>query len=140
MRSIGRVQAGGAALRAGGAGRVAGGFSLGGGRAAPPAELTGASAVAALGLGLLAAQEEAEAPARDAAARQRAESLLDELQGLQRDLLRGGGDPARLARLAALETGEQGADPVLRELVQGIVLRAQVELARRGWGGAGSGD
>src|SRR5919107_659408 len=42
---------------------------------------------------------------RDAAARRRASSILDELQGLQAELLGGRSDPSRLARLAALQSG-----------------------------------
>jgi hypothetical protein len=40
-----------------------------------------------------------------------------------------------LERLAAYQTGEAGADPLLRDAVEAIVLRAKVELARRGWTG-----
>jgi hypothetical protein len=74
---------------------------------------------------------------RDAAARRRAEAMLEELGGLQRDLLAPGGagaDPAgRLRRLAALRAeAEDGADPALREAVRAVALRAAIELARRG--------
>jgi len=138
MQEIGRVQAGGPARRTSGSGRASSGFSLGGARESRAGEVGGSGAVAALGLGLLAAQEAGEAPARNAAAHERATALLDALDGLQRDLLRGGTDRGRLDRLAALEHGEEGADPALREAVQAIVLRAKVELARRGWGGTGS--
>jgi len=132
MRELGGVQAGGPLRRArGGAARA--GFSLGGTAASAAAGLLAGEAVAGIGLGLLAAQESAEAPARDAAARARAEGLLEELTGLQRDLLRGRRDPGRLERLAALEAGEEGADPALREAVRAIALRARLELARRGW-------
>ena len=40
-------------------------------------------------------------------------------------------DPARLARLAALEAGEEGADPALRDVVRAVALRARIEVARR---------
>jgi hypothetical protein len=86
-----------------------------------------------VGLGLLAVQEGGDRAARDRAAGQRAESILQELRDLQHDLLRGGGDTNRLERLAALGQGEEGADPLLRQAVRAIVLRARVELARRGW-------
>ncbi|HYZ33746.1 MAG TPA: flagellar assembly protein FliX, partial [Crenalkalicoccus sp.] len=56
-----------------------------------------------------------------------------ELGGLQAELLGGTPDPDRLARLAALQDGEEGCDPGLREAVRGLALRAAVELARRGW-------
>ncbi len=137
MRGIGRVTGGVAAL-AGRGGSRAGGFSvrLGAGGAEGAAAAGG---VAPVGLGMLALQESGTAMERNAAARRRAEALLEELQGLQADLLLGGATEARrLARLAALETGEDGADPALRETVQAIVLRARVELARRGWGGSTS--
>jgi hypothetical protein len=55
------------------------------------------------------------------------------LQALQRDLLHDAADMNRLERLAAFETGEVGADPFLRDAVEAVVLRARVELARRGW-------
>ena len=132
MREISRV--GGAP--AAGAGRTASrgrtGFALDQG-AAPATEAGGAAAVGPVGLGLLAVQEGGERAARDQAARRRAESILQELQSLQRDLLFDGPDMNRLERLAAFETGEDGADPLLRDAVQAIVLRARVELARRGW-------
>jgi hypothetical protein len=55
------------------------------------------------------------------------------LQALQRGLLRDGSDPHGLERLAALREGEAGSDPRLQEVVRAVVLRARVELARRGW-------
>ena len=39
----------------------------------------------------------------------------------------------RLERLAALETGEAGPIHSCAMRLQAIVLRARVELARRGW-------
>jgi hypothetical protein len=130
MRGIGRVTGGTAAPLGRGGGRP-GGFSVrpdAGGVAGAAA----AGGVAPVGLGMLALQESGTAMERDAAARRRAESLLQELQ---MELLAGrAAEPGRLARLAALETGEDGADPALREAVQAIVLRARVELTRRGWG------
>jgi|GEM_PF-6192816 len=132
MRGVGRVTGGTAAMVGRSGGRT-GGFSVrcGADEVAGSLALGGAAPV---GLGMLALQESGNAAERDAAARQRAESILNELQGLQADILAGGGTaPDRLARLAALETGEDGADPGLREAVQAIVLRAKVELARRGW-------
>jgi hypothetical protein len=137
MRGVGRAgggaPVGGTAGGVRGSGRAGAGFSLpaaGGGGAAGVAAT---AAAAPLGLGLLALQEGGEAARRDAAAHQRAESLLEELAGLQRDMLDGGADPARLQRLARLAPGDAGADPTLRSIVQGVVLRAHVELARRGW-------
>ncbi|TDH58525.1 hypothetical protein E2C06_32160, partial [Dankookia rubra] len=97
------------------------------------AESAAAGAAAPVGLGLLGLQDSGDRAARDQAARRRAESILQELQSLQRELLHDGPDMNRLERLAALETGEDGADPSLRDAVQSVVLRARVELARRGW-------
>ena len=76
-------------------------------------------------------QENGDRAGRDAAARRRASSILDELQGLQAELLGGRLDPARMARLAALQPGEEGADPGLREAVRAVALRARIELVRR---------
>lgn len=90
------------------------------------------AAAAPLGFGLLGLQELGEDAARDFVAMRRAASLLEELQGLQADLLRGGANPARLARLAMLGDGEDGADPGLRDAVQAIGLRARIELIRHG--------
>jgi len=127
MRRIGGVGPAGPLAGRPGA-RGAGGFRLGApGRAAAA---TGA-ALAGISGGLLALQEAAEAPARDAAAGRRATAMLEELDGLLLEMLSGPVDPGRLARLATLESGEEGADPDLREAVQGIALRAKVELARR---------
>ncbi len=138
MRGVSGVSKGGTAAgtRAKGAGRFAGGFSVGGpGAAASPgaaSEAAGAATpVAAAGLSLLAAQENGDRAGRDAAARRRAASILDELRGLQTELLGGRPDPARMARLAALGTGEEGTDSGLREAVRAIALRARIELARR---------
>jgi hypothetical protein len=116
-----------------GTSRSATGFTLDGtgtGSAAA-AGTAAASATAALGLSLLAVQENGGRAGRDAAARRRAASILDELQGLQAELLGARADPARLARLASLQTGEDGADPGLREAVRAVALRARIELARR---------
>jgi hypothetical protein len=61
-----------------------------------------------------------------------AESALDELRALQLDLLRGGTDSVRLARLATLAgSTDLAGDPVLRDAVAAVRLRARVELARR---------
>jgi hypothetical protein len=133
MREVGRVAAGGAARAGRATGRGAGGFTVGQPGDPRTAEAAGTAAASAVGLGLLALQEGGDRAARDQAARRRAESMLQELQELQRDLLRDGPDTTRLERLAALETGEEGADPILRDAVRAIVLRVRVELARCGW-------
>jgi Class II flagellar assembly regulator len=135
MRGIGTVGASRAAPgKAGRAGRS--GFSLGqvgAGQGQAASETAASTSLAGVGLGLLAVQSGYDEGERDAAARRRAESLLEDLAGLQAELLGGAPDPERLARLASLAaSGEAGADPGLRELVEAIALRAQVELARRG--------
>lgn len=100
-------------------------------------EASATTEVPAPGLGLLSLQESGSGTERDAAARRRAGDILEELNGLQIELLSGGaGDPARLARLAALESGDDGADSKLREIVQAVVLRATIEMARRNDGRA----
>lgn len=136
MRGVGGVGKGGAAGNARGVARAAtGGFTVGAGATAsgPATERTGAcSAAAAVGMSLLAVQEGGARSERDAAAGRRARSLLRELQGLQTELLGGRADPARLRRLAALESGEEGADPGLRDAVRAVALRARIELERRG--------
>ena len=135
MRGVSGVSKGGAVGGARGAssGRSAKGFSLGGtGADGAAAATTAPSATAAVGgLSLLTVQEDGDRPGRDAAARRRASSILDELQGLQAELLGGRPDPSRLARLTALQSGEEGADPRLRETVRAVALRARIELTRR---------
>ncbi len=133
MQGIGRVGGPGTAAPAAKVRPGKGGFSLGGTEASSgAAEARQAAAVAAPGLGLLALQSGQGDAERDQAARRRADSLLEELDGLQREMLGGAADPARLRRLAALAEGEAGADPALRDVVQAIALRAAVEAARRG--------
>jgi hypothetical protein len=134
MRDIGRVSAGGTAGPGRAAGRARPGFALPEGREAP-AEATAVAATGTVGLGLLAVQEGGDRAARDQMARARAESILQELQALQHGLLQDEADMKGLERLAAYQTGEAGADPLLRDAVEAIVLRAKVELARRGWTG-----
>lgn len=134
MRGLSGVSKGRAATEArGGAARSASGFSVGGpGTAgAAAAGTVSVSAPAAVGCSLLAVQENGGRAGRDATARRRAASILDELQGLQAELLGGRADSARLARLAALQSGEDGADPGLRDAVRAVALRARIELARR---------
>ena len=130
------VQGGGAAARAR---RRGAGFGLPGasGDSAAGAGIaeTGATAAAGPIAGLLALQEsggQAPPESGETRARRRACQVLDELSGLQIDLLRGGTDPARLESLAALaqEAGE-ALPPALAELLAEVRLRARVELARR---------
>lgn len=110
--------------------RNSGGFRL------PTAEPQGAGEAAAAGalapLGLMALQESGDAAARNRRGAARARALLKELAALQAEMLRGGTDPERLARLAELAEGEAPADPGLADALAGIALRARIELARRG--------
>ena len=133
MTEVGGISGGGAIRRPGPGAAARSGFRVGLGGSA-----RGAGAIAATplaGLGLLAAQEAAAVVERDARARRRGEDLLEELLGLQKDLLRGGTDPGRLHRLVMLGEGQAAADPDLREAVEAIALRARIELARRGFDG-----
>ncbi len=133
MQGIGRVGGPGGAAPVGKLRPGKAGFSLGSaGGASGTAETQHSAAVAAPGLGLLALQYGQGDRQRDQAARRRADQLLEELDGLQREMLGGPPDPTRLARLAALAKGEAGADPALREVVEAIALRAAIEAARRG--------
>lgn len=92
----------------------------------------GELAPVALG-GMIALQELGDECAEDRAARRRGHALLAALAALQRALLTEAGDPEPLARLAGLaEQVPAAADPRLREAVAAIVLRARVELAKRG--------
>jgi hypothetical protein len=136
MQQVGRIVAGGAA-RPGRPGPGKSGFTVGAPETERAADSAAAGTAAPVGLGLLAlqegGQEGGDRARRDRAATARAESILQELQTLQRGLLHDAPDMKGLERLAAFETGEDGADPFLRDAVQAIVLRAKVELARRGW-------
>ncbi len=93
---------------------------------------TAAGAAAPVSMaGLLALQEAGGDEVRDREAKRRGRELLDELAGLQRDLLSGLPDAARLSRLADLAAGSaEAADPRLRGVLQAILLRARVEAAR----------
>ena len=88
--------------------------------------------------GLLQLQEFEDAATRDRKAKRQGQALLQALTDLQRLLLGGGSlEGARLEgaldRLSALvETCPEASDPALAGLVGGILLRARVELARRG--------
>lgn len=130
---------GGTAVRSGRGARGGSGFAVG---VAGEAQGAGAAraAMAPAAAGLLALQEGAPAPGRDARAARRARALLRELAALQAELLAGRDDPARLADLAALTEGETAADPALAAALAAIVTRARVELARRGMGPSSSSD
>ncbi|NKE47494.1 hypothetical protein HB662_22135 [Roseomonas frigidaquae] len=133
--AVGPVRpAGFSGVQAGRVRRGAGGFALPE-AAGDTAASTGVAAPPSLG-GLLALQE-SEAPERPEAvaerARRRASRALDELRGLQLDLLsETPGDAGCLARLEALASApEAGLAPELAALMAEIRLRARLELARR---------
>lgn len=116
--------------------RGAAGFGLGTTERVPDATaVVGTATIAATSLALLQGEPSREAERRDAAARNRGEAMLQELDGLQRMLVVGAGDRsaerARLERLTTLATGDDGADPGLRAVLRDISVRAAVELARR---------
>ena len=82
---------------------------------------------------LLALQQVDRAPERDRAAHRRGQALLAALGRLQRVLL-GDGDPASvLHEISELSKDVPVADdPGLAAAVDHVVLRARIELARRG--------
>lgn len=87
---------------------------------------------AALG-GVLALQEQAADVLRDRQARQHGHALLQALASLQHALLAGGCCAGTLRQLAALaDTCPAPSHPGLAAVLQGLSLRAQVELARHG--------
>ena len=82
---------------------------------------------------LLHLQEFEDGTAKDRKAKRHGQSLLQALAELQRRLLGGGPLEEALARLSALvDTCPEAADPALAGLVGSIMLRARIELARRG--------
>jgi hypothetical protein len=82
---------------------------------------------------MLALQEQTEDVTRDRQARQHGHTLLQALAALQHSLLQGAGEIESLQKLAALlANAPAAADPALAAILQGITVRAQVELARHG--------
>jgi hypothetical protein len=81
---------------------------------------------------MLALQELNGEAVEDRQARRRGQDMLALLARLQRDLLAGADDATSLQRLAQLAAVAPAAtDPRLAAAVAAIVLRVQVELARR---------
>jgi len=96
--------------------------------AAPPTETTPADLA-----GMLALQELEDEPPRDRAARRHGQMVLGALSALQRTLLAAGSDPGVLDHLVGLlDSAPEPDDPQLRSLIQSVLLRAHVELAKRG--------
>jgi hypothetical protein len=103
-------------------------FSMGEAAAAERPEAPGGVAPS----GLLALQEADAEPVQDRAARRRGERLLEELAAFQRALLGGFSGAPQLARLAALAVDvPTAAAPGLRAAMDQLVLRVNIELARR---------
>jgi hypothetical protein len=100
--------------------------------AAETDKLAGVAEPLALG-SMLALQEMGAGSVRDREARRRGQGLLAALAALQRGLLDGDDDLAALQRLADLaEAAPDAEDKRLGAVLSAIVLRARVELARRG--------
>lgn len=82
---------------------------------------------------LLALQQVDEPTERDRSARRHGQALLAALGDLQRLLLDDGDPAAALEQIRALaEAAPAAADPGLAAAVEMVVLRARIELARRG--------
>lgn len=137
MTRVGTI--GGGPVPARRAARGAGGFAL----PDAPARAAAAGVAATAPAGLLALQDGAAPPAvAEDAARRRGRAALDLLREVQLDLLRGGTEPGRIARLAEMAGAAAQAappdDPALRATLAEVVVRLRVELARRrGRPGAG---
>jgi len=142
MTSIDRVQGGGPMTRRAGArgvGQAGAAFAsaleagAGGAEAADTDPLAGVAEPLALG-SMLALQEMGAGSVRDREARRRGQGLLAALAALQRGLLAGGDDQDVLQRLADLASADPdyAEDKRLGAVLSAIVLRARVELARRG--------
>jgi hypothetical protein len=82
---------------------------------------------------LLTLQQVDEPTERDRAARRRGQALLGALGRLQLLLLVEGDPVPTLAQLRSLAEGAPAAaDPALAAAIDQVVLRARIELARRG--------
>ncbi len=83
--------------------------------------------------GMLALQELETEPVEDRTARRRGQDMLAVLAALQRALLAGVADSGALERLAELTRGlPEPRDPRLRAVLDALMVRVHVELARRG--------
>jgi Class II flagellar assembly regulator len=98
------------------------------------ARAAGVAAAAPVALGSLLALQQVDEPAeRDRAAHRRGQALLVALGRLQRLLLGDGDQTAALEQIRALaEAMPPAANPGLAATMDLIVLRARIELARRG--------
>ena len=95
-----------------------------------PRELAASAEVAMSGM---LALQEMPPPVDDRQARRHGQDLIEELAALHRAVLGAGGHTAALDRLMRLAvTLPTAGDPALRAVLGAIVLRARIELARRG--------
>ena len=137
MESIRRVAGPAQAGRVSGvrAGPAGGGFGVPVEQESPPTGPLAPATAPAAAAGLIALQEAGDERVAEREARRRGRALLAELAGLQRDLLAGGADSGRLARLETLLARlPVPADAGLREALEAVALRTRVELARYGRG------
>jgi len=106
-------------------------FTVADGVTPHPAAESGA--VSATSLATLLSLQEVESPTeRDRKARRHAEEMLEELTGLQLDLLGNAHDPQRLTRLSGMIGAVPPAShPGLRSAVASVALRVEVEIARQ---------
>lgn len=98
--------------------------------AAAAAPITGTAYVSGIE-SLFALQEVGDAPS-DRRALSTADDVLDRLEEVRRGLLLGRIGPAKLASLSQLsrQMADQASDPRLKQILEEIELRAQVELAK----------
>ena len=129
---VGPVSPGRPGMRAGTAAGT--GFPLPAEPGPDAARPAGVGAAAPVSLdSLLALQQVDEPTERDRAARKHGQALLAALGRLQRLLLEDGDQADALAQIRGLAgVVPEAADPELAAAVDQVVLRARIELARRG--------
>jgi hypothetical protein len=98
------------------------------------AQTAGVAAAMPMALDALLTLQQVDEPAeRDGAARRQGHALLRALGGLQRLLLEGGDPAAALEQIRVLaDATPAAANPGLAAAMELVVLRARIELARRG--------
>jgi hypothetical protein len=113
---------------------AAGSFLPLAGPSADAAQTAGVAAAMPMALDALLMLQQVDEPAeRDSAARRHGHALLRALGGLQRLLLEGGDPAAALEQIRVLADATPAAvDPGLAAAMELVVLRARIELARRG--------
>jgi hypothetical protein len=99
---------------------------------APAAAQAAAPAAQVSGIESLLALQEVSDSTSDQSAAQRGDEILDRLEELRRGLLLGHIGADRLGQLARLsrDASRQATDPRLKEVLDEIELRAEVELAK----------